>query len=526
MLELGDVNIDNPEEFFKALSLKSSEYIRDVFQSHHVKSKLPADIGSLKRIIVHIDPHIDEYLGQLIFRGCLPSELDASLTFHEQIIYIDDDDTECQDLWPAGAVFGIGEVVSGGATPMLLFDEHLADNKAEREFLSCADVVAKKLLNSIPESICKLIFEINAIDAYGRAHPQHLGNILKNVHQATLIVEKDLLSLNHNKMMFSVNIKKGLFDACIAAVVYCMECDMDLRFESKDMKEIANVFMRESLDRFLETCLYKEHELYDTIVKRFKYMTENQYNVLRSQAFLKDRKGKYVVKDEKCHPQSSGTSKKPGEPQLLILSRVIRACEYCWGRKVTNDIFKYIWESEFITSLIYFTNYSALLKTSDSIEKQYSCPFGELHREKAPPIKIKRNEKRPQKKGPPLWIQKESMEPIVVLEIELNEDALRVKEAALSYIRKQYNGCGILFLTVAVGGYKSIFKGHSIPDDKWKDLVSLIMNREKGLWHDASRDPDKPAPFLLNGNRANRHIPNSPLTTSLLLELIKETFYG
>ena len=50
----------------------SAESISKLLKEHHSLNGRIDDLDSLHRLIVHTDPHLDEYFAELVYRACLP----------------------------------------------------------------------------------------------------------------------------------------------------------------------------------------------------------------------------------------------------------------------------------------------------------------------------------------------------------------------------------------------------------------------------------------------------------------------
>src|ERR1039458_5935964 len=79
-----------------ALADKSCECVRAVLKSGW-KATPPEILESLERIIVHTEPHLDEYFAELLFRSCLPREK-QQCEFIEQSVFSATNDLGCQHL--------------------------------------------------------------------------------------------------------------------------------------------------------------------------------------------------------------------------------------------------------------------------------------------------------------------------------------------------------------------------------------------------------------------------------------------
>jgi hypothetical protein len=175
MIDITSAFIRDSGGLLQALIYKSAEYNESIIGRQNIKG-LGGKERYLRRIITHANPHLDEYVGDLLLTAALPQPLRA-IPFEEQTIFSRDDDADCKLTWPSSVVLGMGASVSGGATPLVFFDEHSED--ATRSAASCCQMAADALFARLPQSIRTLLHEANSIDQFGSAHDQNLSNIIK-----------------------------------------------------------------------------------------------------------------------------------------------------------------------------------------------------------------------------------------------------------------------------------------------------------------------------------------------------------
>ena len=209
-------------------------------------------------------------------------------------------------------------------------------------------------------------------------------------------------------------------------------------------------------------------------------------------------------------------------PQLLILSRICYACYSAWGDNLTNMLMMHFWETEFQKQINFLSLTDELAKiplSRSSVDKRTSV--GVIRREVLQDIQITEevfdkltHQKKVINRRVPLW----------VLNIVPKGDVFAANQPVLYYINKHNHGCGIVLLEDAILGTKALFRANSIPNDKWAKLVNAIKAIEPDCWYDPSTDPNRPAPFINNGNKAHQYVQRSALDLHSLCDLAKNAF--
>jgi hypothetical protein len=480
MLVINQLDIQQTGGLLAALTKKSEDYIRSVLLK---KGKVRFDFEKAKyldRIIVHTDPHIDEYVAELFFRACMSEKQNTlEIPFQELSIYSIDNDLNCKTLFPTSAVLGIGNVASGGAEALFLFDEHVNTGQRVRSLDSCSQVVASKFIANIPQSVDILLREINVIDSYGGAHPQHLGNLIKRLHDTRFAFDSQTWGY------LSDHWKRAIVDACLAAVVYCLENKIDLWGEPKIKAEAV----KKSISNYAQHSLHKNNDKFNEVHNRIRTEYHNQTKIFNApNALLKDREGNAI--------RDAGKT----IPQILLFSRVCFACEKCWGEKISRIITTHFWEVIFQDQINFSVMQGELKVALSKRGKRFNTKVGTLKMRILPSINQKNK----------LWVMSFSPN---------NPGFIGASKAALlNYINRNNNACGVILIENPYHGTKALFKG-KIPLEKWQKLVKLIISKEKDYWYEASPN------FILNGNKAHRYRNQSRMDINSLEKMIRETFY-
>ena len=503
MIPITKTDVMNSGGFLSALSAKSSEYVKSIIQG---TKQFDSIEGALLRNIVHTDPHLDEYFAELLFRACLPNDL-ANIEFIEETVFSADHDLGCQQLWPQAAVFGIGDTVSCGVAPLLLFDEH--KNGKGKASSSCGEVVVNYLEANnqvtFPDSVRTVLHEVNIIDEFGNAHPQHLGNLIKTIHNVRFLFSKGSSPKDDVKDFLSPTWKRSLINGCITAVIYCLENDIDL-ISDPDSKKSE---LQKSLKEYVDKSLHKSHPNFEKARQIIASNFGSQQGVF-GKAVLKSAKGPII--------DANGNN----VPQILILSRICFACYKCWGEKITNMIMLHFWETEFqnqINFLALFEELDKAFKNQKSVNKR--TRLGVIRREILHPIEIRKkiSDKNTHQTK---YIRRQS--PLWVINIRPTSDVFNANQATLNYINKNNNGVGLILIEDTYIGTKTLFRGEAIPSTNWAKLTHLIESIEPQCWHDPSTDPNQPAPFIINGSKAHQYVLCSRLDMDALCMLVKRCF--
>ncbi len=504
MLTISPAEIQKAGGILAALTEKSCEYIRGILPTNAILGFGGVESG-LERIIVHTNPHLDEYFAELVFRLCLPQEK-RSCDFLEQSIFSKTNDLACQHLWPTAAVLGIGGTVSGGARPLFLFDEHVIDEeigKSARTASSCSALVAQKLLRHLPPPLEMLLREVNAIDEYGGAHPQSLANLIKPLHEVRFAFKIDPTSDRFVRDMLTPDWKRAIIDASIAAVIYCLQEKIDLVGNPDEKKKS----LEESLNNYEQNSPHRTHPEFDKSVHWIRSNYLNQAGVFADAILVRDHQT--PIKD------SAGNT----IPELLIFSRVCFACEKCWGANIRNVIATHFWEVVMQGQLNFYPVRNAVSEMFDKNLNRMVSPVGFLRREVLPPMNLGGGWKCP------VWIVSIAPDSSVFLPNKGIMNYINAENNVDPNNKRNQKGCGLVLVQDTIRGTSALFKCSGIPDHKWEKLVKLIKTKENECWHVVPNPSGGIAPFIVNGNKTHQHVPRTGLDATTLARLVQRTFY-
>jgi hypothetical protein len=512
MIAITQSDISGSGGVLAALADKSCECVRGVLKSGW-KEPPQEVVGSLDRIIVHTEPHLDEYFAELLFRSCLPRDK-QQCEFIEQSVFSATNDLGCQHLWPSAAVLGIGSTAAAGVMPLFLFDEHVSGQS--KIAASCSQIVADKMFNAIPASLATVLTEVNTIDEFGGGHPQNLNNLIKTLHEARFSFGKDTADDIEMRDSLTPEWKRAIVDGCLAAVITCLENGVDLISDAAAKR----ASLASSLENYIQYSVHASHPRFLDAAQRIKGVFGDQVHVFQD-AVLRDRRG--PLRDAAGQPI----------PQLLVLSRVCFACEHCWGTKLRDVITTHFWEQEFQKQLNFYAVEDAIESLFVQGKGRAVTPVGVFTKTVLPEIEadVRTRGPRPQtqKKRRPVW----------VITVTPAAGIFKPNQAISSFINKKNEGCGLILVRDSMLGTSALFKGSAIPPAQWHRLVSEIVNKEgesnpplagnqsepSGCWHVTYDSSGGMAPFILNGNKSHQYVPRSGLDATALCELVKRTFY-
>ena len=474
MLKINKKYIQKNGGLLHAISIKSSEYLGYLLDKKN-RAYRSLQIDQLDRTISHKNPHLDEYFADLLFRSILPAHK-RHIDFMEMSIYSHNNDSACKAFWPNAAVFGIGGTVSGGAKPILSFDEH--EENGEKSVFSSSQMVINTFIKGfLPKSIRQMINEVNKIDAFGGAHPLHIGNIIKTGHFVQFTFQKSEFLYNDKTGCLSPLWKKSLMDASITSIIYVLEHNIDINTPSKEMSDIIT----QSLETFIQGSISRHDTSFQTIITTIK---SNMLNL----------KGIFNV--AKLPPQKRN-------PQLLLLSKVCFALYKTWPKEIADMIMMHFWQILYQGQQSFVELYDICLTLPNNTT--LPCIYGEIIKKEIynssinpQHNKFSKNKALPKK----LWIIHCNQTPGLIMG----------NRPLMNYVNKNNMGFGIVILRNKFGCTGAIFKGVGVPYDLWETLVDKICEIEEDCWHKVlSGGSGEYAPFLINGNPSHQYVPFSNL---------------
>lgn len=480
MLSFSKADCNRCGGFLSALTETASEYLHGVVKGEirWVPDQAP------DRFIVHKAPHLDEYLAEFLFRASEPIT-ERRREFLEMALY-SEDDSGAKTHWPHAVVFGMGADMPCGNYAEVLFDEHIGGGG--RKSNSCTDMVTERCFDRIPAPLERIVGEVSAIDSVAGAHELHLNNMLKTCHLVQYTIGRHSSGrLQSGKLTDSW--KRAVVNALLAAVVYCLERNVDI-LEPLRIRQVIN----DMFDRFSQDCPYRNSPQYDKALARLRGGLDNPQMTLM--------KARVTVKGQDL-------------PQVLVAPFLAVAAQEAWGTEIAYFLMVHFWESEVLKNL-HFQKVTGLLgeclqdRQRPRLAFNSDCSVGcFIVREKAfkGKRKFRQGGEQDAKFPSPLWI----------LSCRHNNFILQPNKAMLSFIREENFGIGLVFSENTKEATKVLFKGSHVPDPFWNTLVERIQDIEPNLWV----RPQPTAPFIVNGNAAHQYVELSSLTAIRLAKLCR-----
>jgi len=452
MLHINKTYIEKNGGLLHSIRKKSNRYINALLKESGCIKPTELENRKLDRTIVHTAPHLDEYFADLMFRSVLPdNKLD--ITFMEMSIHSKTHDSLCKSYWPNAAVIGLGGSFSGGVKPFLHFDEHM--DSGMRSDDSCSQIVINETLYpGIPTSITRLLKEVNEIDEFGKAHDQHIGNIIKTAHVTRLKTNNPNNENDVHRDFMDAEWKKTLMDAMITSIIYCLEHNIDIMEEPK----LKDATLRVSFEHYLNYCGYNKKEGFKATVDRIKNIYFNQTMIFKDAKLPRSRK----------------------IDQLMIMGRICFALEKCWGEQITKILMMHIWEILYLSQSSFY-NISNAIQPFIQNDGKIKTNYGEFIKKTVLANHTTRKND--------IWI----------INVDQNPDFLKGHRAIVNLINKYNNGNGIIIINNNYDCTKAIFKGKNIDQNQWKLLVDSITLYEPKYWHIIVSQNGDYAPFILNG---------------------------
>ncbi len=127
---------------------------------------------------------------------------------------------------------------------------------------------------------------------------------------------------------FHRNETRAVVDACLVAIVFCLENGLDLK-GNPDAKRAS---LAASLENYIAHSPHASHPGFADAVQRMRSILSDQKMVFRKHCF-KIGRSRFGL-DGRCGAQ------------LLLLSPIYLACEHCWGPHLRDVIATHFWEGE------------------------------------------------------------------------------------------------------------------------------------------------------------------------------------
>lgn len=473
----------------RAISRKSVDFLRNDLIGLTVRTFSPEYRKRWKYILMHYHPHLDEYLASFLLRACLPDDM-HNIIVDETILYSRDDDAEAKRIWPEAAVLGVGNLVNGGAEPLLLFDEHELEQEQKNQS-SLVMLMKRYLLDNQrpPSAFYQILREVNFIDQYGSPHPKSLAVYAKYIQSTPLPTASNA--------EMSPEWKCSLMDAGLAAF-YCAIGNENSQFEKRSRWEPA---LQLSLNDFAErTALRSAPEFGASFQKIKNYLTKG-FSYQAAQGGLV-----YHI------PNVRNPEKTSPAVASLLIPYLPNILFYLWGGALGQILLFPLWESRIMQDIL-FTRSANTLKTVVSVKKEEivekTTDIGKVDIRYTKKLRIEE-------------------EPVIVIDLTPAQ-GLSSAAPVNNFVKTHAGGIGFSIFRSPVTGSIVITRGEKIPNELWERVCDKLIELEGlsdradccGAWH-VTRNTNGIAPFILNGNPTHRYVPRSSISAHSLVDLLDD----
>ncbi|MBR4742338.1 MAG: hypothetical protein IK079_05530, partial [Desulfovibrio sp.] len=363
-------------------------------------------------------------------------------------------------------VVGIGGVHNGGATPLLLFDEHPSHDS------SSLALVTKTLFGRrhLPKSLFLLIQEIDLIDACGGAHPKHLSSYINRLHDFA----QQISSLQNTDLP---NAKAALIDSYLITMLWAKNEQIPY-FDPKFWLPKAQLSLEEAAQHASFANREDFQPTVDDILQKIQKLR---------QPYFKNQNKNLIF-----HPKAKVY-------QSLLVPYLTALTPLLWGEKIASFCNDILWQIRILSQMHYNIALKTLNPTLGSSPKPgtYSTPIGDIEL-------LKIND---------LWI----------LDIHQNKTMGSIRQSLISYMNQYLNSNGYLILRNSEINNVILSMGKATSMEQWNKLVQFLVAEEgstdtdpPGCWHVVRNAKGDLADFILNGNAAHSYVPKSKLTAERL----------
>lgn len=487
-----------------ALSLRSAEILQTLIEGIQTTTFEKEKVNQLKYLLMHKNPHIDEYFAGLIFRACLP-EKQRNIEHGEIVLTSAHDDLIAKAQWPHAAVLGIGGTHTGGAQALYLFDEHAIDGKAKK-VNSLALLMKQRMFGSqqVPYPLYILLYEVNHIDAYGGAHPKNLSSYIKRLHDTPLMLSGEEPEDPNSFIFMDPTWKTGIIDACVVALLG--------RSQVQYPKSEWLPALEASLRDFQNRTVLKADPLFNDAYSKVK---QNLTHVF--QLHLQNNSTCLTV------PTAQGLrepQKSNGRVafQTMLMPYLPLLCNRYWGPELTRVILLPFWETRVFAEILSIRGrrqlqqvFAARKKNNVSVPLTIgvltfsSCPpSSSMLVADADPI-------------PDTWILDLAAAPGITSPGTLNH-----------FVNRTNAGYGYTIFRSKISDTIILTKGAAIEAAEWNAVCETLLQTEGsssmqeniiGCWHIVQNEKGY-AGFALNGNPSHQYVPRSMIDAQWLLSLL------
>ena len=491
-------------DLLSSLSIKCVNDVKSVFGDMPLWNPEDSILQGLKCIFMHKNPHIDEYLSSLFFRACLPASK-QNLFVDEVALTSKDNDIAAMQTWPAAAVFGIGNTYSGGAKPLISFDEHVREGE-EKAVNSLAMLMKRRIIGNrqAPPPVFRILNEVNHIDAFGGAHQKNLANYIKNLHFLKLQIKNND---GVNTHYIPPRWKQTIVDVCVTSFILGIQ---EQRFDFQSISVWLPI-IKEELKKFTKKTALKADPLFGSAFYRVsQFMTD---------IFDKELKNDRV---KLCIPDKKGSrvpKRFSGEyvDQIMLVPYLSVLIERYFGEDIAFIMLAPLWEARVAREIENTMTRKTLEEYVPGDDELINAdsPIGRLtvlHCD-----------------GPDDDFGEPEGERTCTWIFDLDASSSISSPNTLNFfISRNNSGNGYTIYRDYSNGYIVLTKSYAISEAEWEAVCEELILSEGitnglcgkcGCWH-VTRNTNGVAGFLLNGNPSHLYVPRSNITAESLRDLI------
>jgi hypothetical protein len=507
-IQLDDDFIKSQGGIIKALNFTSAKYLRSVLDKSKTKpfKSYPKEkVDRLKNIVVHTNPHLDEYFAELLFRAILPDS-HKTLPLVDYVRTNNSVDSYTDSLWPNSAVFGILPDDRSESKALDFFDEHRGDGT--RSKYSCSQIIADEFfLGNTPKSFLKILKHVNYTDSQSGSHQFNLKNIIFKMHEIHFIIKWDPSQNRFISKKLDEEWKRSIVGACLTAMVYILENRL-IEDELPESRKIQMEAMaKRSFDYFLSRTVLKDYspEYFKQASSHFLYLFKVGNHKTIDGAIWKNADGDVI------------------DRQILIIHYLVFATEKCWGKKISSFIMMHIWQI-LMQYQLSFLETRSIIQELDEMQGAVQTNFGSIQKyclndlTFQPEQQEDDSRKREFKENSELWVYE------IFVDNPNYPNVFNVANSVINnaYSQKGNNGFGYVVLRDLTNNSMIISSGSTVPYRIRKKVSDEVKALEEECWFQLVGNNGLYTPWILNRTKSHQEQPPSKLMSAeKVIEFLK-----
>lgn len=528
-------NIKRTKGVIPAITKTCVEIMEKHLKSSNITFKPIKDVEKAKRILTHMDPHIDEYMAALLLRAGLPEDK-KMIPLEETYLSSVNNDIYAKATWPEAILLGFGGTHNGGARAAVKIDEHIEEGKKPR-FSSVTQMVRLFYMEGkLSKPLGAIYKEIDHIDGNGGAYDLNLGRLARELRSVDIFMGKNSEMGGILTTRMDSAWKEASVYACIIAILKAKIDKVPFTSEKYWNEHIQND-VEESLNFYRQHSIYAEdpkkedkeypefHDVFSMIKTNYTNRFQKNLNnkVINMYLTVKGEDGSLRVKADKAGIAI---------PQIMMMPYVISLCKTYWGEKLANIILFPFWEYEIQKNMAFRECRKAIKDILDQNPNKtvYNVPtnFGKISIMYPDYTATCQKYGGYGKDGKRRIIGYEER-PVVIFDLSSIFPA--AGSAAKNIINTDFDGAGFCIVRDMDKNNNNIMVSRckNITMEEWekviKELIRLDGNSDSrkrvGKWHITQDDNGKPAEFILNGTAPHKYVRKVTRSPHGFLEIIK-----